>query len=222
MAAARSTAPPLHRDRVIDAALRLVDEHGIEALSIRRLAGELGVGVMTIYNHVPSKASLLDGVCERVLAALDLDAGAPGPWEDRIRAYATAWRAAALAHPGAFPLLLTRQLASAAALRPTDTALAPLLDAGLDAATAVHVLRAFVAFQTGCILRELGASPTFSGLSEEGVAARRADLAASHLANVAAVADTLASCHHQAEYEFGVELLIGGLRANIGANRAEG
>ncbi len=222
MAVKASPAPPLHRERVIDAALALVDEHGVDALSIRRLAGELGVGAMTIYNHVPSKAALLDGVCERVLAAIDLDADAPGSWEDRIRSYATAWRTVALAHPGAFPLLLTRQLASTDALRPTDTALAPLLEAGLDAADAVHALRAFVAFQTGSILRELGASPTFSGLSPKGVAARRADLASSGFVNIAAVADPLARCHHESEYAFGVELLISGVRAFLDQQETTG
>lgn len=213
------TGPPLRRDRVVDAALRFVDEHGVEALSIRRLAAELGVGAMTIYNHVPSKAALLDGICELVVTALDLDPDAPGSWEDRIRAHARAFRATALSHPGAFPLLLTRQLASAEALRPADIALASLRDAGLDAPTAVHTLRAFLSFQTGCILRELGASPTFSGSSPRGVAARRAELADSGFPYVVDSADDLARCRHESEYEFGIELLISGLRATIAGGR---
>jgi len=215
----RPTGLPLQSDRVIDAAVRFVDEHGVDALSIRRLAAELGVGAMTIYNHVPNKAGLLDGICERVVTALDLDPETPGSWEDRIRSYAWAFRATALSHPGAFPLLLTRQLASSEALRPTDIALAPLRDAGLDADTAVHTLRAFMSFQTGCILRELGASPTFSGSSASGVAARRAELAESGFANVVDAADALSRCHHESEYRFGIELLISGLQATIAADR---
>jgi len=217
-AAASSPADaPLSAERVVEAATRFVDEHGVESLSIRRLAAELGVGTMTIYNHVPSKAALLDGICEHVVAALELDPAATGSWEDQIRAHTRAFRSAALAHPGAFQLLLTRQLASPDALRPTDTALATLRRAGLDTATAVHALRAFVAFQTGCILRELGASPTFSGLSATGVAARRAELTDSDFPAVAEAAEPLSFCHHGAEYECGVELLISGLRATIGA-----
>jgi len=207
----------LNRDRVIDAALRYVDEHGLDALSIRRLAVELRVGTMTVYQHVTSKADLLDGVGERVLRAIDLDAHGSAPWDDRLRAHARAFRATALAHPGAFALILTRQIASPEALRPTDVALEALRDAGLDESAAVHALRTFVSFQTGCILRELRASPTFSGRSPDGAAARRAVLLDSGFTNVADAADDLAVCDHEEEYRFGIELLIDGLRRTVGS-----
>lgn len=209
--------PRLHRDRVIDAALVYVDANGLDALSIRRLAVELRVGTMTVYNHVASKADLLDGIGERVLSAIDLDADRSTPWDDRLRAHARAFRTTALAHPGAFALILTRQIASPEALRPTDIALGALRDAGLNESAAVHALRAFVSFQTGCILRELGASPTFSGRSSEGAAARRAVLLGSGFTNVADVADDLAVCDHEEEYWFGIELLIDGLRRTMGS-----
>lgn len=207
----------LTRDRVIDAALVYVDAHGLDALSIRRLAVELRVGTMTVYNHVASKADLLDGIGERVLRAIELDADHSTPWDDRLRAHARSFRATALAHPGAFPLILTRQIATPEALRPTEIVLGAMRDAGLDESAAVHTLRAFVSFQTGCILRELGASPTFSGRSPEGAAARRAVLIDSGFANVADAADDLAVCDHEEEYRFGIDLLIDGLRRAVGS-----
>lgn len=209
---AATTDLPLTRDRVVDAALRFVDEHGVESLSIRRLAARLGVATMTIYNHVPSKADLLDDICERVLAAIELDADRSGSWEDRLRSHARVFRATALAHPGAFQLLLTRQIAAPEAIRPTDIALAALHDTGLGWSDAVHALRAFISFQTGCILRELGASPTFSGQSAAGARHRRSLLADSGFTNVAAAAADLSVCRHEDEYSFGIELLIDGLR----------
>jgi AcrR family transcriptional regulator len=220
-AAAPAPRAPLHRDRVIDAAVRLVDRDGPEELSMRKLAAELGVEAMSLYNHVPNKAAVLDGVAEAVLAKIDLRAGARGGWEDRIRAMARAFRTVALAHPRSFPLVLTRQLGSVTGLRPIEASLQVMHAAGFDRATSVHALRAFVAFQTGSLLRELGASPSLSGLSPEGVTARREELARSDFPAVAAAAAELAACRHDAEYDFGIELLLSALRQmRKGAKRA--
>jgi AcrR family transcriptional regulator len=208
IATTKAGRAPLTREAVIHAAVRLVDQDGPEALSMRRLAADLGIEAMSLYYHVPNKAALIDGVAETVLAEMDISRAARGTWEERVRGLARAFREVALAHPRSFPLVLTRQLGSAVALRPIEAALSVLRDAGFDRATAVHALRSFVAFQTGSLMREFGASPALSGLSPSGVAARKDELERSQFPMVVEAAPLLAVCHHEREYEFGVELLI--------------
>ena len=62
----------LSRARIISAAVELIEREGVDAVSMRRIATGLGSGVMSLYNHVPSKAALLDGVAERVISSIDV------------------------------------------------------------------------------------------------------------------------------------------------------
>src|SRR3954470_7539302 len=107
--------PPLTRDRILRAALTLIDRDGLDALSMRRLGAELGVEGMALYRHVGNKERLLDGVVELLLEDVDVDVE-PEPaatWTDSWIAIARSYRRLARAHPGAFRLL---------ALSPLDTA----------------------------------------------------------------------------------------------------
>ncbi|MGQ0840835.1 TetR/AcrR family transcriptional regulator C-terminal domain-containing protein [Actinokineospora sp.] len=201
----------LTRETVLWAALELVDRAGLDALSMRSLAKALGVEAMSLYNHVTDKADLLDGIAELVLSGMTLPARTEDCFAD-VRALAFAFRDAAVAHPQAFPLLATRQLGAAAALRFTEAALAVLRDCGLDERTAVHMLRSFVALLTGSLIREVGASLSFSGKDSAGVRARTEQLAASGFPAVRGAAALLASCDHDAEYAFGVDALIRAMR----------
>src|SRR4051794_27224440 len=98
--------PTLNRARVLEAAVELADREGIEALTVRRLAEELGVHPTSLYNHVASKDALLAGVVERLFDDADLPTQV-STWSDWIKALAAGLRATARAHPGAF-LALTR------------------------------------------------------------------------------------------------------------------
>jgi AcrR family transcriptional regulator len=85
-----STAParvPLSRERVLEAALRLADEGGIESLTMRKLARELGVEAMSLYNHVANKDEIVDGIVDLVIAEFELPA-AEATWDAAIRRYA--------------------------------------------------------------------------------------------------------------------------------------
>src|ERR1700727_1766097 len=76
--------PVTSRAEVLEAALRIVDEQGLERLTMRRLGGELGVDPMTVYHHVPDKAALFDGLIERVLAEIKIPV-ATGDWQHDLR-----------------------------------------------------------------------------------------------------------------------------------------
>src|SRR6266550_6352913 len=96
---------PLTRDRVLEAAIRLADEGGIESLTMRKLARELGVEAMSLYNHVANKGDLVDGIVELVVGEIDLPATAD--WETAIRECAISAHDAFLRHPWACSLVMS-------------------------------------------------------------------------------------------------------------------
>src|SRR4051794_2050186 len=95
----------LTRERIVDAGLALADEHGLEAVSMRRVAGELGVKAMSLYNHIAAKNDLLDGMLERVLGEVTLPV-AGGEWEAELRRCAMSLHDAIRRHPWACGLAM--------------------------------------------------------------------------------------------------------------------
>src|ERR1700683_4873210 len=108
------------RDVVLAAALELIDRDGVDGLSVRSLGPVLGRDPRIVDRHAPNKAALLDGVAETILAQLKVDPADPD-WAAQLRAVAHHYRALALTHPKAVPLLVTRPLATPLRLRPART-----------------------------------------------------------------------------------------------------
>src|ERR1700683_4948386 len=148
------------RDAVLAAALQIIDRDGADALSMRRLARALDRDPMILYRHAPSKAALLDGVAESVLAQLRVDSGDPD-WAGQLRAVARRFRALALAHPHVVPLIVTRPLATplglrpAGTLRPLEDILALLTRAGFSRPDALPIHPDLFGFLHGHVLDEL-------------------------------------------------------------------
>src|SRR4051812_43455406 len=137
MAMARSDRGALSRDRVLRSALDLVDREGVDALSMRRLARDLGFEAMSLYTHVSSKDDLLDGMLDLVLAE-----GAPpapeGDWADAVRASAVSVHDGLSRHPWAAALLMSPSRMRPARLQYMDTLLARLRGAGFGADLTYH------------------------------------------------------------------------------------
>ena len=116
---------PLSRERIIEAALRIIDDEGVDALSMRRLAATLGVQAMSLYNHVERQGrDVSTGSPSTSPRTCSSPRRTEGGWEDGIRSVAYAFRRASLRHPRAGELVLTRQLASPGAL--------PVINCSLD------------------------------------------------------------------------------------------
>lgn len=217
---ARRGRPPrgselLSRQRVLEAALALVDEEGLDAISMRKLALRLDVDPMSFYNHVDGKDALLDGIAEMMLSSIGFpetvgDSEHKGLRES-MEVMARKFRQAMLDHPRAAPVVLTRQLPSIVALAPIEAVIGPLLAAGYPSDKAVHALRSVLAFLIGALMREVGAAPTFSASDSEASRQREADLRASGLPAVMATAAHLAVIDHETEFEFGLALLLDSL-----------
>ncbi len=121
---------PLSRDRIARAALDLIARKGLEGLTMRALGAKLKVEAMSLYHHVPSRDGVLDLVMDLLVAEVEIPS--EGPWPDRIRKTAWSHREAALRHPHAWPLLLTRPYTTEAQLAYCDRLCALVGEAGLD------------------------------------------------------------------------------------------
>jgi len=144
--AAGAERPALTRQRIVALALHIIDEHGLEALNIRRLAAEAGVKPMSLYHHFPSKTAILDAVGESIAAAA-LGASAPDPrWQARVRQLFMGLHALTEAHPRALPLISTAALRTPSGRRWMEELMGTLLGAGFSAdraAAIYHVLGAY-------------------------------------------------------------------------------
>lgn len=138
--------PSLSREQVARAALELVDREGLDGLSMRRLAGELGVGTMTLYGYFRGKRELLDAVLD--VAAEDFEAPAEhGTFREQVVAYALAARAWLLRHPSIVRLRGEDPIVRPSAFAVSEGLMRLLVDAGLppeDCARAFRVLFTYV------------------------------------------------------------------------------
>ena len=133
---------PLSRDRILQAALELVDEAGIESLTMRKLGQALGFEAMSLYNHVANKDDVLDGILDLVLDESEVPSPA-GAWDEAIRASAISVHEALRRHPWSCALLMSPGRIRPARLRYMDSLLGRLREAGFSAETtysAYHVL----------------------------------------------------------------------------------
>ncbi|MGW3210380.1 TetR/AcrR family transcriptional regulator [Streptomyces sp. NPDC001135] len=162
----------LSRPLVLSAAVALVDRAGLAALTMRRLAADLGVEPMALYRYTDGKEGLLDGLVEAFFEEVNerlrtsaqesrADGGAgpaEPPWRGELCRIARAFACVVHAHPQILPVVATRPLAVPVARRPrawlqlTEHMLAVLTRAGFDDATALTVYRTFVAWTLGCLL----------------------------------------------------------------------
>jgi TetR/AcrR family transcriptional regulator, tetracycline repressor protein len=142
----------LTRERIVRAALTIVDRDGLAALSMRRLGAELGVDPMAAYYHIPSKEALLDAIVEAVMAEIDLGSDDPAALpEERIVNAARAYRDVMLAHVNALPIVLSRGPSTPEAMRPVELLIGILRDAGLPPDRALAGMNAVAAAVRGTV-----------------------------------------------------------------------
>ncbi|HEV2782497.1 MAG TPA: TetR/AcrR family transcriptional regulator C-terminal domain-containing protein [Actinophytocola sp.] len=204
---------PLSRNRIVRTAIELIERDGVNAVSMRRLAAELGTGAMSLYNHVPHKAALLDAVAEHILAELEFAADSDIPdWREAARSMARTFRDIAHRYPRSVMVVVSRQPNSAAGLRPVELALGIARAAGFDGPAAVRVMRAVVNYVLGCLVHEASQTEA-QWASEDRPLVTTAELDAAGLVNVRELLPALAEHDSEADFEFGLDLLISALDA---------
>ncbi|MGF1428419.1 TetR/AcrR family transcriptional regulator [Kitasatospora sp. LaBMicrA B282] len=157
---ARPRTPLLSRERIVGAALHLVDTEGLEALSTRRLATELSVSGPSLYNHFATKDDLLDAVVDSVMGEVDLgmfEPGARADWCTALRDWARSYRAALAAHPHVVPVLAQGPGRRPNALRLADAVYGCLVAAGWPRGQATRIGALMRYFITGSALGSFAA-----------------------------------------------------------------
>jgi AcrR family transcriptional regulator len=203
----------LTRQRVVAAAIELADRDGIESISMRKLAPELGVEAMSLYTHVRNKDDLLDGMADAVIGEIPISADGPD-WKASLREMALAARGVVLRHPWAPQLIETRTAPGPAALQYINAVLGILRGAGFSVAQAHHALHILGSRLLGFARGLFDDSPdpepdTATGFPEELAAAlpyvAEMALAVSHTG-------ALGPCDDDAEFQFALDLILDGLQ----------
>ena len=213
---------PLSRERVLDAAIRLADEGGIESLTMRRLARELGVEAMSLYNHVANKGDLVDAMVDLVVSEIELPSTSDA-WDVAIRECAISAHEGLLRHPWSCSLVMSTtstRIARNARVRYMEWLLGRLREAGFSPELTYQGYHALDSHILGFTLWELGHS---AGAKELGDAQDLADFAAKflrelragdypHLAEHVEQHLTAPSGDGDREFEFGLGLILDGLK----------
>lgn len=204
-------------------AVALADEDGIDSLTMRNLASELGVEAMSLYYHVANKEAVLDGIVEQVLIELNDEAGklgsisAPDEWKSAMRAKILAARQVLLRHRWAPAVIETRTTMSPPSLTYFESLLAVMRGGGFSYDLAHHALHALGSRALG-FTQELF-EPDDVEMGEEA-ATEMLEQMATALPNIVGMmmeishddpGSTIGWCDDQTEFEFGLDLLLDGL-----------
>lgn len=173
---APSGRAPLDRQKILRAAVVMIDENDLRHLTMRRLGASLGVEAMALYHYVHSREDLLDGVVELVIDDLygDPDVHMSGDqWQDYLQRLAHGVRRIALAHPQVFPLIATRPPAAPwvrpplRSLRWMESFLETMSRCRFTDASCVAAYRGFSSFLLGHLLLEVSAQGADIGPIEQ-------------------------------------------------------
>ena len=202
--------PALSRDRVAEAALELIDAEGPGALSMRRLAGELGVGTMTLYHYFPSKSELLDAVLDAGFAGLE-PPQVRGSWRDQLAALSRAARAVLSRHPGLAQVRATQPILRPDAMRSGEAGLRILEDAGFERQEAVKAFRLLFTYTLGfALVSPAAAEEAARTAAREALAALPAEYFPRLSSAVDEAAEAMAG---DAVFEYGLARILDGLEA---------
>ena len=221
-AVARPRREPLTRTRIIQTALKIMDEEGLEAVTMRRIGRELEVEAMSLYNHVEDKEDILDGVASLIMSKFR-DLEPTDDWRADAREAAWEWRRVLLLHPSAITLFAERNkpIEDADGVRPMETALDVIRRAGLSVRDAVQAFHAFGGYIMGFVMMEHGLmlGPEHPDPEQIQAQQRLAEmLQAGNFPRLLEALPYFLECSCDLQFEFGVDLMIRGLEAKAAAS----
>jgi AcrR family transcriptional regulator len=214
--------PPVGLQRIIDAAIEILDDEGADALSMRGLAARLGSSTATLYRHVDSKDEILAHITDRILGETRPDGATYPTWQQACRAGACAFYTTLTKHPNAIPLLAKLVPAGPNALDVRERGIAVLLAAGFPPGLAARGYTAVAHFVIGFASQQ----PVDETADPERAGRLRAyyrSLDSRSFPATTAVAEVLPGATIDEEFQFGLNLIIDGLenalrtRAPLGA-----
>jgi AcrR family transcriptional regulator len=215
---ARRRRVPVTRERALETAMRLADAEGLEALTMRRLAKELGVEAMSLYHHVANKDDILDGMADIVFSEIDLPSHEVD-WQSAMRQRAGSLRDALLRHPWALSILESRSSPGPATLRHHDAVLGRCRAAGFSVAMSAHAFSLIDSFVYGFVLQEitLPFQDDNVEVKVEEIIGQLSPDQYPHLTELTVEHILQEGYSYGAEFDFGLNLVLAGLEA-VAAN----
>ena len=202
---------PLSRERVLDAAIKLADQGGLESLSMRKLGQELGVEAMAVYYHFANKDEVIDGIVDIVFSQIDLPASG-ADWKSAMRQRAVSLRDVLLRHRWAIGLMESRRKPGPANLRHHEVVIGSLRSAGLDMPTIAHAYSLVDSYIYGFALftMNLPFDPS-EEVAELGQGVLRAFPVNAYPNLVAYISAMRPGYNYGDEFEYGLDLILDGL-----------
>jgi AcrR family transcriptional regulator len=195
----------LTHDKIASAALSVLDREGPGALSMRSVAGELGVGTMSLYRYVDGKEQLETLVVDRVLGAVDLEVPARARWTRCVSLLAERARRAIADHPSIVPLVLLRRHSCEASLCWGEAVLRALSDGGFTGKRRALAFRTLLSYVLGAVQVE-----HFGALAGRGTVAI-AELPRARFPNLAETARHAQRIPEVDEFKSGLSAVLRGL-----------
>jgi len=205
--------PRLSRERVLESAVAVADQGGLDALTIRSLAQSLGVKPMSVYYYVANKDEILDGIIDLVFSEIELPA-VGGDWRAEMRQRAGSARRVLRAHTWAIGLMESRSSPGPATLRHHDLVIATLRAAGFSDDLTAHAYALLDSYTYGFALQEAGLPFAESGAVEdvaEPIMERFSSGEYPHLVEMATAYYLQPDYSFGDEFEWGLELILDGL-----------
>jgi AcrR family transcriptional regulator len=229
---ARRRREPISRDAIVTAAIQLLDREGLAALSMRRLADELGTGAASLYWHVGSKDGLLDLVLDQVIGEGQVPDPDPPRWREQLKEVARDQRAASLRHPWVVRVSIGRIPMGPNALRYSERILAVLRAGGLPPRLAVQGYLLLIATVNGFTVDETGVEDgaESGGMAPHGDPAslqQAANMARDYIVslpagsfpNMVSLADEFAFADADERFELLIDIFVDGLARQAAGSR---
>jgi AcrR family transcriptional regulator len=222
----RRRREPISREAIVTAAIRLLDREGLAALSMRRLAEELGTGAASLYWHVGSKDGLLDLVFDELIGEEQVPEADPPRWQEQLKDIARAQRRISLRHPYLVRISIGRIPMGPNALRFSERVIAILRAGGLPPRLAVQGYLLLISTVNGFTVDETGvddagppgpdgnAPPSDPAIRQEAADMARdyvASLPAGQFPNMVALADEFAFADADERFELLIDIFVDGL-----------
>ena len=216
MAAKRT---PLDRDTIVATAIAMADANGLEQLSMRKLASELGVEAMSLYYHVPNKDELIDGMVDHVIAEMTLPSF-DDHWKTAARRRAISAHEILMRHPWAIGIVDSRTNRTLESLRYYDAMVGTLLEAGFSMELTLHALATIDAYVYGFCIQEVNLPMSSPEETAEATENMIAQIPMDELPHLVQTAQYAAETNHTfgAGFTFGLDLILDAFEARLAAS----